>query len=57
MGSRFLVIFASLTLLSGCVVTPRIDVTEQIQFNYAPNVQAPQALSFTDLMCCLDCTA
>jgi hypothetical protein len=57
MGSRFLLIISSLTLLSGCVVAPRFDLTEKIQFNYAPNVQAQQALSFSDLMCCLDCTA
>ena len=39
-----------LFLLSGCIVTPRVEMTERIDFNYhAPAIAAP--LSATDLMC------
>lgn len=55
MGTRFCLIAAMLTLLSGCIVTPRFEMTERIDFNYSPMAQAP--MSYSDILCCVDCTA
>ncbi len=56
MGIRFCLIFASLTLLSGCVVVPRFEMTERMQFNYAPP-NVPVQMSSEDLLCCAECRA
>ena len=56
MGIRFCLIFATLTLLSGCIVAPRFEMTERIDFNYAPPNQTAQ-LSAEDLLCCAQCKA
>jgi len=56
MGTKFCVIFATLTLLSGCIAVPRFEMTERIQFNYAPP-SAPTQLSSDDLLCCVECRA
>jgi hypothetical protein len=56
MGTRFCVIFAMMTLLSGCIVTPRFEMTERFQFNYAP-MAAQVPMSPEDLLCCSLCRA
>jgi hypothetical protein len=56
MGTRFCLIFACLTLLSGCIATPRFDMTERIQFNYTP-MNAQVQMSYEDLLCCSMCRA
>lgn len=41
---------ASVSLLSGCIMTPRVDLTERIDFNYhAPAIAQP--MNFSDQMC------
>lgn len=56
MGTRFCLIFASLTLLSGCIAVPRFEMTQRIEFNYAPP-NMPVPMSSEDLLCCADCQA
>ena len=56
MGIRFCLIFATQTLLSGCIIAPRFEMTERIQFNYAPP-NTPVAISPEDLLCCAECRA
>lgn len=55
MGTRFLLIASMLTLLSGCIVTPRFEMVDRIDFNYSPMAQAP--MTYSDILCCADCTA
>lgn len=55
MGTRFCLIVSMLTLLSGCIITPRFEMTERFDFNYSPIAQAP--MSYSDILCCVDCTA
>ena len=39
-----------LSMLTGCIVTPRVEMTERIDFNYhAPALAQPMGL--TDQMC------
>ncbi len=55
MISRLLVLSALLSTLSGCVVIPRTEMTQRIDFNY---VTYPEdMLSYNDLMCCAECSA
>jgi hypothetical protein len=55
MISRLLVLSALLSTLSGCVVIPRTEMTQRIDFNY---VTYPEdVLSYNDLMCCAECSA
>ena len=55
MITRFLVLTAFMSTLSGCIVIPRTEMTQRIDFNY---VTMPAAqLSYNDLMCCAQCTA
>ena len=56
MGIRFCVIFATLTLLSGCIAVPRFEMTQRIEFNYAPP-NTPALISAEDLLCCVECQA
>ena len=56
MGLRFCIIFATLTMLSGCIIVPRFEMTERIEFNYAPPPM-PIQLSYEDMLCCNDCQA
>jgi len=48
--SRSLLIVAPLFLLTGCIVTPRMEVVEQINFNYQQFNQ-PVALDYNDALC------
>ena len=55
MVTKLLAALSLMTMLSGCVITPRIEMTRRIDFNY---VYQPQAqLSYNDIMCCARCTA
>lgn len=55
MLTRIAALVGVLCVLSGCVITPRVEMTRRIDFNY---IYTPQAqLSYTDLMCCDRCTA
>ena len=48
--ARFIFTLSALTLVSGCVITPRVEMTERIDFNYhAPAIAAP--MSAVDQMC------
>ena len=51
---RIALILALLLPLSGCIITPRIDISEQLDFDYVPQ-QPP--MSYSDLLCCYDCQA
>lgn len=55
MITRFLLLTALLSTLSGCIVIPRTEMTQRIDFNYVTYPQ--EALSYNDLMCCAQCTA
>jgi hypothetical protein len=47
---RAFALISTLALLSGCIITPRVEMTERIDFNY----HAPAAgvmLSSVDQMC------
>ena len=47
---RLVFLFTTLSLVSGCIMTPRVQMTERIDFNYhAPAIIQP--LSYTDQMC------
>jgi len=52
---RLLILTALVTTLSGCIVVPRTEMTQRIDFNYVTYPQ--EALSSTDIMCCAQCTA
>jgi len=55
MSTRLLLILATLPLLSGCVVTPRFEISERYNFSYpsttVPVVAPTQQLSTEDVMC------
>lgn len=55
MITRFLVLTALLSTLSGCIIIPRTEMTQRIDFNYI--TVPPVALGYDDLMCCAQCTA
>lgn len=44
---------AALISLTGCIATPRIELTETINFDYVVPDVAP--MSYADLLCCYDC--
>ena len=47
---RFILTASMLSMLTGCIVTPRVEMTERIDFNYhAPALAQPMGL--TDQMC------
>ncbi len=50
-------IFALTALLSltGCMITPRIEMAETLHFDYVTPNMTP--MSYSDLLCCYDCTA
>ena len=50
----FAIISLALTL-SACVVTPRVEMTRPIDFNYIHT--PPVQLSYVDVMCCANCAA
>lgn len=54
MKSRIAAMIGLMFLVSGCVMTPRVEMTRRIDFNYVytPAVQ----VSPVDLMCCAHCT-
>jgi len=41
--------------LTGCIAIPRIEMAETIEFDY--QIQNVRPVSYTDLLCCYDCTA
>lgn len=53
---RACILIAILGQLSACIVTPRFEMAQTINFDYVPPV-APIPLSYSDLLCCYDCTA
>ena len=54
--SRCFMLLAVSPLLGGCIITPRVEMTERIDFNYhAPAIQSQ--MSAPDLMCCTECRA
>ena len=55
MTPRIALIIAILPLLGGCVITPRFEMVQQINFDY-PAVDF-QPTGYSDPLCCLDCTA
>lgn len=55
MITRFLAAIGVMTLLSGCIVTPRVEMTRHMDFNYV--YQPTAQLSYVDLMCCARCSA
>jgi len=48
--AKFLFLTAAMISLSGCIITPRVAMTERIDFNYhAPAIMAP--LSPAEQLC------
>ncbi len=52
---RIIALCAAVVTLSGCIVTPRIEIAERIDFNFTPPDQKP--MSYSDLLCCHECHA
>jgi hypothetical protein len=47
---RVFLLIALMPVLSGCIITPRVEMTERIDFNYhAPAIAQP--MNFEDQMC------
>ena len=46
---RFLLLATLLTTLSGCIVVPRTEMTQRIDFNYVTYPQ--EVLTYSDVMC------
>lgn len=55
MIARIAVLTIILASLSGCVVIPRTEMTQRIDFNYVTYPE--EVLSYNDLMCCAECAA
>ena len=55
MFSRITISLAFSAMLSGCVITPEIEMTERLDFDYVP--QNVQPMSYNDLLCCEQCSA
>lgn len=53
MNSKIIIITSCMLMLSGCIATPRIEIPDQLSFNYSIPNQQP--MSFRDIMCCVDC--
>ncbi len=53
MSVRPLLSALSLLLLSACIATPRIEIPDQLSFNYVVPNQQP--MSYSEIMCCVDC--
>lgn len=54
-ANRTLILIAILSGLSGCVVSPRIEISETLNFDAPMPDQTP--LSYADLLCCYECNA
>jgi hypothetical protein len=54
MLTRAIALLAATALLSGCVLTPRIEIPEHFSFDYVP--PTPQPMSYADMLCCESCT-
>lgn len=55
---RFCFIISTLTVVSGCIVTPRFEMTQRIDFSYTPQASLQvQPMSYNDVLCCYDCQA
>ena len=52
---RTCLFLAILSQLSACIATPRFEISERIDFNAMQPDQKP--MSYSDLLCCYDCTA
>ena len=50
---RFTALTLLLSSLSACVVIPRTEMTQRIEFNYV--TYPAETLSYNDLMCCAQC--
>lgn len=55
MFKRIILLCALMGTLSGCIVTPRIELSETIYFDAPMPNQTP--MTFSDLLCCEQCTA
>ncbi len=55
MFTRIITLLAMLGTLSACIATPRIELVENIEFNFTQPDQTP--MSYGDLLCCYDCHA
>ena len=55
MITRFTALAVLLSTVSGCVVIPRTEMTQRIDFNYV--TYPAETLSYNDIMCCAQCTA
>jgi hypothetical protein len=55
MRPQTLVLIAILCQLSGCVLTPRIEIPQRLSFDQPLPDQAP--MSYNDLLCCYECQA
>ncbi len=55
MKTKICVLFALLIPLSGCIVTPRIEISDTINFDSIPPEQ--KTVSFNDDLCCWRCNA
>lgn len=54
MLARISIMFVAGLMLSGCIATPRIEIPERISFDYVP--ASVQPMSYSDLLCCEQCT-
>ena len=54
MLTRLAICLALCTQLSACIITPRFEVTEKLNFDYVP--VSAQPMSYNDLLCCEQCT-
>jgi hypothetical protein len=55
MKTKTCLLLIVLMQLSGCIVTPRIELPETISFDAVPPEQ--KALTYNDIMCCWRCNA
>jgi hypothetical protein len=52
---KILFVIASFSLISGCIATPRFEMSQAIDFQYMPGILQP--MGFSDVMCCAQCSA
>ena len=55
MINRILLLCIALGSLTGCVVTPRVELSESLYFDAPMPNQAP--MSYGDVLCCEQCSA
>lgn len=48
-------VVAAIIPLTGCMVTPKFEMSETINFDYVRQDVTP--MSYNDLLCCYDCNA